>query len=91
MYYSYTPRILCIIYTGTVASMAVGITGVYTESQFLLGLADFGYIINLFNLLPIGAMDGGRIANSISPYIGMQYFTLHCLHISGYLSYYSHI
>jgi Zn-dependent protease len=28
-------------------------------------------MINLFNLLPIGSMDGGRIANAISPYFGL--------------------
>jgi Zn-dependent protease len=28
-------------------------------------------MINLFNLLPIGAMDGGRIASALSPYAGV--------------------
>ena len=27
-------------------------------------------MINLFNLIPIGSLDGGRIADAISPYIG---------------------
>lgn len=28
-------------------------------------------MINLFNLIPIGSLDGGRIADAISPYIGV--------------------
>lgn len=46
------------------------------DSQLLFALADFGYMINLFNLLPIGSMDGGRIANAIHPLVS-------CLGIAG--------
>jgi Zn-dependent protease len=45
---------------GTVAAGVVGVVGVMTGSQLLIALADFGYMINLFNLLPIGSMDGGE-------------------------------
>ena len=41
------------------------------HSQLCYALADWGYMINLFNLLPIGQLDGGRITNSISPYFGV--------------------
>ena len=27
------------------------------------------YMINLFNLLPIGSMDGGRVAETLSPWL----------------------
>lgn len=37
--------------------------------QVLLALADWGYLINLFNLLPVGAMDGGRVAGTLSPWL----------------------
>ena len=53
---------------------AAGVMSVYAmqyDSQFAYALANWGYMINLFNMLPVGQMDGGRIANSISPYFGM--------------------
>lgn len=28
-------------------------------------------MVNLFNLLPIGSLDGGRISGAISPYVGV--------------------
>ena len=46
------------------------LVGDYVDPQLCYALADFGYMINLFNLLPIGSMDGGRIAGSIHPGIG---------------------
>lgn len=39
------------------------------DSQLLYSLADFGFMINLFNLLPINPLDGGRVANAISPWL----------------------
>lgn len=68
---------------GSVAALVVGGTGIILQSQFLLGLADFGYMINLFNLMPIASMDGGRIAAAISPY-----FSLAGLIGGGALAYY---
>ena len=56
---------------GSVAAYSMGTVGALTDSQLLLALADFGYMINLFNLLPIGSMDGGRITSAISPYFGV--------------------
>ena len=41
------------------------------DSNMLLALADFGLMINLFNLLPIGMLDGGRICGAVSPYAGV--------------------
>ena len=35
------------------------------------GRVDFGFMINLFNLIPLGSMDGGRICGAISPYAGV--------------------
>lgn len=40
-------------------------------SNLLRSLADFGFMINLFNMLPLGSMDGGRIAGALSPYAGV--------------------
>lgn len=56
---------------GSLTALGVGMTGITMESQLLIALADFGYMINLFNLLPIGTLDGGRIGDTISPYFGL--------------------
>jgi len=42
-----------------------------TDSALLFALADFGFMINLFNMIPLGMMDGGRICGAISPYAGL--------------------
>ena len=56
---------------GSAAALTVGAAGMATDSQLLYALADWGFMINLFNLLPIGSMDGGRICSAISPAIGV--------------------
>jgi len=56
---------------GGVGAGGVAVAATLTQSQLLYALADFGFMINLFNLLPIGSMDGGRIASALSPYAGV--------------------
>lgn len=56
---------------GSLGAGVVAMGAQMTDSQLLYALADFGYMINLFNLLPIGMMDGGRIASALSPYAGV--------------------
>ena len=56
---------------GSAAALTVAAAGAVTGNQMLFALADWGLLINLFNLLPIGSMDGGRICGAISPYIGV--------------------
>ena len=63
---------------GTIAAFAVGTIGIMNGSQLLIALADFGYMINLFNLLPIGSMDGGRIGGAVSPWFNVVGFALGC-------------
>ena len=53
---------------GSVGAGAVAVAGHMTESQLMFALADFGFMVNLFNLLPLGSMDGGRIAGALSPW-----------------------
>jgi len=53
-------------FAGTISMVAMT-----TDSQLLYALADWGYMVNLFNLLPIGSLDGGKIGDAISPYIGV--------------------
>lgn len=53
---------------GSLGAAGVAVAGHMTQSQLLFALADFGFMINLFNLLPLGSMDGGRIAGALSPW-----------------------
>ena len=55
---------------GSAGALGCAVAASATDSQLLYALADFGYMINLFNLLPIGSMDGGRIAGAIHPSLG---------------------
>jgi Zn-dependent protease len=42
---------------GTLAAGVISIAGHWNgQSQLLISLADFGFMVNLFNLLPIGSM-----------------------------------
>lgn len=52
---------------------ALGFAGVahMQGSPLMFALADFGFMINMFNLIPLGMMDGGRICGAISPYAGL--------------------
>jgi len=54
---------------GTLGAFGVGALGHLNGSPLLIQLCDFGIMINMFNMLPIGSMDGGRIANAISKHI----------------------
>jgi Zn-dependent protease len=67
---------------GSAGAAAVAVGAHVTDSQLLFALADFGFMINLFNMLPIGSMDGGRIAGALSPYAGVA-----GLGIGGLLAY----
>jgi Zn-dependent protease len=52
---------------GTVG--ALGTWGIYaaTGNPLFLGLAHFGFLLNLFNLLPMLPLDGGRAVGALSP------------------------
>jgi len=52
---------------GTAAAMACYYLGREQESQLLLALAYSGCMLNLFNLIPLSPLDGGRITAIISP------------------------
>lgn len=56
---------------GSLGAAGVFGAGILTNSQLCFALADFGFMINLFNLLPVGMLDGGRIGNALSPYVGV--------------------
>lgn len=46
--------IICL--SSALGAGAVAVAAQVTNSQLLYALADFGFMINLFNLLPIGMM-----------------------------------
>jgi Zn-dependent protease len=54
---------------GSVAALVCLGIGLATGSGFWLALASTGFLINLFNLLPISPLDGGRIVGVIVGYV----------------------
>jgi Zn-dependent protease len=52
---------------GTLGAVGVWIAGIALDSNFLKAMAFIGFLINLFNLLPIVPLDGGRAAAAIHP------------------------
>jgi Zn-dependent protease len=54
---------------GSIGAAAVAVVGELTGSSLLIALAYFGFFINLFNLLPVVPLDGGRAAAAMSPWM----------------------
>jgi Zn-dependent protease len=52
---------------GTAASAVVAFWANATGSKFLMALAFFGFFVNLFNLLPVLPLDGGRAVAALHP------------------------
>lgn len=52
---------------GSVGAAAFWIAGEATGSDFLVALAFVGFFLNLFNLVPITPLDGGRAAGALHP------------------------
>lgn len=51
---------------GTAAALFCAALGLWLHKPFFLGLAYTGFFLNLFNLTPLGFLDGGRIARVLS-------------------------
>jgi Zn-dependent protease len=49
---------------GGIGAAAVWVTGDVLDSNLLRALAYTGFLLNLFNLLPIGILDGGQLVRS---------------------------
>jgi Zn-dependent protease len=56
---------------GTIAAFAAYLIYLHTGSRIALVAAHFGFMINLFNLLPVPPLDGGRVTAAVSPWIWM--------------------
>jgi Zn-dependent protease len=54
---------------GSIGAAACWIAAEITGSEMLLGLAFVGFLLNLFNLIPIVPLDGGRAAGALHPAI----------------------
>jgi Zn-dependent protease len=52
---------------GTVGAVAFYLWGRYTDNTLLLAISYAGLFLNLFNLLPISPLDGGRITAILTP------------------------
>ena len=52
---------------GSLGAAVVWVVGEQQDSEFLLALAFTGFLVNLFNLIPVVPLDGGRIAAAIHP------------------------
>jgi len=47
-----------------------------TQNELFLGLAYIGFMMNLFNLMPVVPLDGGWITGAVSPYLWLIGFTV---------------
>jgi len=54
---------------GTIGSIALYIYAVHAGNSEMLLAAHFGFLLNLFNLLPVPPLDGGRVTAAVSPWI----------------------
>lgn len=54
---------------GSVGALAVGACYLATGNALFLALAYSGFFLNLFNLVPIVPLDGGRIVSAVSPWL----------------------
>jgi Zn-dependent protease len=52
---------------GSLGALAVYAAGVAYDSRALKAIAFLGFFINLFNLIPVSPLDGGRVAAAIHP------------------------
>ncbi len=54
---------------GTIGAALVWAAGAHYHSRFLVALAFTGFLINLFNLIPVVPLDGGRAVAALHPAI----------------------
>src|SRR5688572_27962684 len=52
-------------FAGGLASLRVWLVGESTDSRFLVALAYTGFLLNLFNLIPVRPLDGGFMWRSV--------------------------
>ncbi len=52
-------------FVGSIGAAAAWAASTFGDAQILVGLANIGFLLNAFNLLPIGFLDGGTVATAI--------------------------
>jgi len=55
--------------TGTLAAGVTYLIYLQTGSELFLRLAQFGFFLNLVNMLPVPPLDGGRVTAAVSPWV----------------------
>jgi Zn-dependent protease len=61
---------------GSLAALLGHAAGIHFGAPLLIALAWSGYFLNLFNLAPVGMLDGGRIVTALSPWLWLPGFVL---------------
>ena len=61
---------------GTAGALVCNILGETFDAAIFTALAWFGYFLNLFNLTPVGMLDGGRIVTALSRWLWIPGFAL---------------
>jgi Zn-dependent protease len=61
---------------GTVGALACNFLGQLFNAPLFTALAWFGYFLNLFNLTPVGMLDGGRIVSALSRWLWIPGFAV---------------
>jgi Zn-dependent protease len=61
---------------GTVGAVACELIYLATGNLMFRSLAYTGFFLNLFNLMPVGPLDGGRIITALSPWLWIVGFAI---------------
>ncbi len=61
---------------GSLGALACNAAGEITNTPYLIVLASTGYLLNLFNLMPVGFLDGGRIVTALSRWLWIPGFAI---------------
>jgi Zn-dependent protease len=59
---------------GTLGALTCNSLGEVFDAPVFIALAWFGYFLNLFNLTPVGMLDGGRIVTALSRWLWLPGF-----------------
>src|SRR6266567_7392040 len=61
---------------GSLGALACHSIGEIFNAPLLIALASTGYFLNLFNLMPVGFLDGGRIVTALSRWLWLPGFAM---------------
>src|SRR5881628_1049317 len=61
---------------GTAGALVCNVLGETLNQPLLIAVAFSGYFLNLFNLTPVGMLDGGRIVTALSRWLWLPGFAL---------------